>query len=163
MTSPTKPNPVIFIHGLWIHATAWQPWLDHFENNGYAVSAPGWPGERATVAQTRENPDAMNNVGIRQMIDHYAGAIDARIGVVKPLVVGHSFGGLIAQALLAEGRIAAAVAIDPAPIKGVKALPLAQLRSAFPVLGNPANRHRTVSLTAKQFRYAFPQSHPCTE
>lgn len=155
MTSPTKPNPVIFIHGLWIHATAWQPWLDHFENNGYAVSAPGWPGERPTVAQTRGNPDAMNNVGIRQMIDHYAEAIDARVGVVKPLVVGHSFGGLIAQALLAEGRIAAAVAIDPAPIKGVKALPLAQLRSAFPVLGNPANRHRTVSLTAKQFRYAF--------
>jgi pimeloyl-ACP methyl ester carboxylesterase len=154
MTSPTKPNPVIFIHGLWIHATAWQPWLDLFENNGYAVSAPGWPGERATVAQTRENPDGMNDVGIQQMIDHYAGVIDAQ-GGIKPLVVGHSFGGLIAQELLAEGLIAAAVAVDPAPIRGVKALPLAQLRSAFPVLGNPANRHRTVSLTAKQFHYAF--------
>ncbi len=154
MTSPARPNPVIFIHGLWIHATAWQPWLDHFENNGYAVSAPGWPGERETVAQTRENPDAMNDVGIQQMIDHYAAAIDAR-GGIKPVVVGHSFGGLIAQELLAEGLIAAAAAIDPAPIKGVKALPLAQLRSALPVLGNPANRHRTVSLTAKQFQYAF--------
>jgi pimeloyl-ACP methyl ester carboxylesterase len=154
MTSPTKSNPVIFIHGLWIHATAWQPWLDLFENNGYEVYAPGWPGERATVEQTRENPDGMNDVGIRQMIDHYAKMIGAR-GGIKPLVVGHSFGGLIAQELLAEGLTAAAVAIDPAPIRGVKALPLAQLRSAFPVLGNPANRHRTVSLTAKQFQYAF--------
>jgi pimeloyl-ACP methyl ester carboxylesterase len=154
MTSPTKPNPIIFIHGLWIHATAWQPWLDLFENNGYVVSAPGWPGERPTVAQTRENPDGMNDVGIQHMIDHYAEMIRAR-GGIKPLVVGHSFGGLIAQELLAEGLVAAAVAVDPAPIKGVKALPLAQLRSAFPVLGNPANRHRTVSLTAKQFHYAF--------
>lgn len=154
MTSPAKANPVIFIHGLWIHATAWQPWLDHFENNGYAVSAPGWPGEHATVAQTRANPDGMNDIGIQQMIDHYAGIINAR-GGTKPLVVGHSFGGLIAQELLAQDLVAAAVAIDPAPIKGVKALPLAQLRSAFPVLGNPANRRRTVSLTAKQFHYAF--------
>jgi pimeloyl-ACP methyl ester carboxylesterase len=154
MTSPAKSHPVIFIHGLWIHATAWQPWLELFENNGYAVSAPGWPGESATVAQTRENPDGMNDVGIQQMIDHYTHVIGA-LGGIKPVVVGHSFGGLIAQELLAEGLIAAAVAIDPAPIKGVKALPLAQLRSAFPVLGNPANRHRTVSLTAKQFHYAF--------
>src|SRR3954451_5827066 len=154
MTSPTKPNPVIFIHGLWIHSSAWQPWLDLFENYGYAVSAPGWPGERATVAQTRDDPDGMNDVGIQQMIDLYAGLINPRDGI-KPLVVGHSFGGLIAQELLAEGLVAAAVAIDPAPIKGVKALPVAQLRSAFPVLGNPANRHRTVSLSAKQFHYAF--------
>jgi pimeloyl-ACP methyl ester carboxylesterase len=154
MTSSLKPNPVIFIHGLWIHATAWQPWLDLFENNGYAASAPGWPGERATVAQTRENPHAMNDVGIQQLIDHYAAIINAP-GGIKPVVVGHSFGGLIAQKLLADGLIAAAVALDPAPMKGVKALPLAQLRSAFPVVGNPSNRHRTVALTAKQFRYAF--------
>lgn len=153
MTSPAKANPVIFIHGLWIHSTAWQPWIDLFESNGYAASAPGWPGEQDTVAKTREVPDGMNDVGIKEMLDHYAGLIGAL--AVKPIVVGHSFGGLIAQELLAEGLIAAAVGIDPAPIKGVKALPLAQLRSAFPVLGNPANRHRTVSLTAKQFRYAF--------
>src|SRR4051812_29642787 len=118
MTSLVKSHPVMFIHGLWIHATAWQPWLELFENDGYVVFAPGWPGERATVAQTRENPDGMNGVGIGQMVDHYAGVIDAG-GGSKPVVVGHSFGGLIAQKLLAEGLIAAAVAIDPAPIKGV--------------------------------------------
>jgi len=153
MTSTTKTNPVIFIHGLWIHSSAWAPWLELFQSCGYAVSAPGWPGDSPTVAETRSNPDAMNNVGIEQMVDHYADLIGDPER--KPLLIGHSFGGLIAEELLARGLAAAAVAIDPAAIKGVKALPLAQLRSALPVLGNPANRHRTVSLTAKQFRYAF--------
>jgi pimeloyl-ACP methyl ester carboxylesterase len=153
MTSPTKPNPVIFIHGLWIHSSAWQPWLELFESNGYTVSAPGWPGDAPTVAETRDHPDGMNDVGIEQMVNHYAEIIGT--ADTKPILVGHSFGGLIAQELLANGLAAAAAAIDPAAIKGVKALPLAQLRSAFPVLGNPANRHRTVSLTAKQFQYAF--------
>lgn len=150
----TKSNPVLFIHGLWIHASAWQPWLDLFAERGYAVDAPGWPGDADTVAATREGVEALNGVGIAQIVEHYAGLIDAA-GGPKPIVVGHSFGGLIAQELLAAGHVAAAVAIDPAPIKGVKSLPVAQLRSAFPVLGNPANRHRTVSLTPKQFRYAF--------
>jgi pimeloyl-ACP methyl ester carboxylesterase len=153
MTSPIKPNPVIFIHGLWIHSTAWEPWLELFESRGYAPSAPGWPGDAPTVAETREHADALNGIGIEQMVDHYTDLIGTP--ETKPILVGHSFGGLIAQELLANGLAAAAVAIDPAPIKGPKALPLAQLRSAFPVLGNPANKHRTVSLTAKQFHYAF--------
>jgi pimeloyl-ACP methyl ester carboxylesterase len=153
MTTPTKSHPVIFIHGLWIHSSAWQPWMDLFDSHGYAVSAPGWPGDDTTVAATRDNADALDNVGIAQIVEHYAKLIGSPD--VKPVLVGHSFGGLIAQELLADGLGAAAVAIDPAPIKGVKALPLAQLRSAFPVLGNPANKHRTVSLTAKQFHYGF--------
>ena len=153
MTSTAKTNPVIFIHGLWIHSTAWQPWIEYYESHGYSASAPGWPGDGATVAETRGNADALNDVGIAQIVDHYAQLIGTPD--VKPILVGHSFGGLIAQALLAKGRAAAAVAIDPAPIKGVKALPLAQLRSSFPVLRNPRNKHRTVALTAKQFQYAF--------
>lgn len=154
--SSTKPNPVVFIHGLWIHASAWQPWMELFAEQGYSVSAPGWPGDSDTVAATRDNAEALNDVGIAQIVDHYAELIGSGgRHEVKPLIVGHSFGGLIAQELLASGHAAAAVAIDPAPIKGVKALPLAQLRSAFPVLGNPANRHRAVSLNAKQFHYAF--------
>jgi pimeloyl-ACP methyl ester carboxylesterase len=153
MTSPTKTHPVIFIHGLWIHSSAWQPWLQLFESCGYTVSAPGWPGDSPTVAETRANPDALNDMGIAEMVEHYANDIGKH--EIKPIVVGHSFGGLIAQELLATGLAAAAVAIDPAPIKGVKALPFAQLKSAFPVLGNPANLHRTVSLTAQQFHYAF--------
>jgi pimeloyl-ACP methyl ester carboxylesterase len=153
MTSATKPNPVIFIHGLWIHSSAWAPWLELFTGHGYGVSAPGWPGDSPTVAATRENADALNDMGLVQMLDHYTELIGTP--EAKPVVIGHSFGGLIAEELLANGVVAAAVAIDPAPIKGVKALPYAQLKSAFPVLGNPASLHKTVSLTAKQFHYAF--------
>lgn len=155
MTAPTaKTNPVIFIHGLWIHSSAWQPWEELFAERGYVTSAPGWPGDGDSVTATRENPDALDNVGIAQIVEHYADLITAVDGE-KPVIVGHSFGGLIAQELLVTGHAAAAVAIDPAPIKGVKALPFSQLRSGFPVLGNPANRHRTVSLTDTQFKYSF--------
>ncbi|GAA4692397.1 alpha/beta hydrolase [Nocardioides conyzicola] len=153
MSQATKTNPVIFIHGLWIHSASWQPWQELFQSHGYATSAPGWPGDAETVAQTRAHPDAMNDIGIEQIVEHYADLIGTP--ETKPLLVGHSFGGLIAQELLAGGYAAAAVALEPAGIKGVKALPLAQLRSAFPVLGNPANRHRAVSLTTKEFKYAF--------
>jgi pimeloyl-ACP methyl ester carboxylesterase len=146
-------RPVVFIHGLWIHSASWAPWLDLFAQHGYAPDAPGWPGDAATVAETRAAADALDDVGIEQICHHYADYIDTLDS--KPIVIGHSFGGLIAQELLANDLAVAAVAIDPAPIKGVKALPFSQLRSGFPVLGNPANKKRTVSLTAKQFRYSF--------
>lgn len=155
MTAPSHKLPVIFIHGLWIHSEAWKPWLDLFASCGYPVSAPGWPGDSATVAETRKYADALNDVGIGQLADHYAGLAAPRGRGPRAIVIGHSFGGLIAQLLLDRGIAAAAVAIDPAPIKGVKVLPWAQLRSGFPILGHPRTLHRTVSLTAKQFHYAF--------
>ena len=158
--TPTAP-PVLFIHGLWIHSTAWQPWIDLFAERGFAGTAPGWPGDSDTVRSTRENADALNDVGIEAICHHYAGLIED--AGVLPIVVGHSFGGLIAQELLSHGFAVAAVAIDPAPIKGVKALPFSQLKSGFPVLANPANRKRTVSLTAKQFQYAFGNASPVEE
>lgn len=146
-------TPVVFIHGLWIHSAAWAPWIELFNAEGYTASAPGWPGDADTVAATRANPTALDDVGILQICHHYADYIETLD--TKPIVIGHSFGGLIAQELLANDLVTAAVAIDPAPIKGVKVLPFAQLRSGFPILGNPANKKRTVSLTAKQFRYSF--------
>lgn len=154
----TGSTPVLFVHGLWIHASAWQPWVEYFSAAGYDPSAPGWPGDLETVEATRADPSGLDDVGIEAICRHYAGIIEA--SGTRPIVVGHSFGGLIAQELLAHGFATAAVAIDPAPIKGVKILPFAQLRAGLPVLGNPANRKRTVALTAKQFRYAFGNAIP---
>lgn len=153
MSEQTHRNPVMFIHGLWIHSSAWRAWQDYFEERGYETSAPGWPGDGESVEATRENPDTLNDVGITAICRHYADLIEAM--PLRPVVVGHSFGGLIAQELLANGYATAAVAIDPAPVKGVKILPFSQLRSGLPVLGNPANKKRTVALTRDQFRYSF--------
>jgi pimeloyl-ACP methyl ester carboxylesterase len=128
-------RPVIFIHGLWLHSTSWAPWVEAFARSGYSPTAPGWPHEPETVSE------------------HYASLIDG--SSEPPVIIGHSFGGLIAEKLLGQGKAAAAVAIDPAQIKGVLPLPLAQLRAGLPALGNPANRSKAVSLTAKEFRFGF--------
>ncbi len=146
-------KPVVFIHGLWLHATSWQPWIELFASAGYRPIAPGWPHEAATVEEARKNPDAVANLSIDDVTEHYAGII---AGLDEPpILIGHSFGGLFAEKLLGQGIGAAAVAIDPAQIKGVLPLPLAQLRSGLPALGNPANLHRSVSLEQKEFRYGF--------
>lgn len=145
--------PVIFIHGLWLHASSWQPWAELFTERGYRALTPGWPGDADTVEATRANPDALAGHGIDDVVDHYAKIIGGL--ETKPIVIGHSFGGMIAQKLLGLDLAAAAVAVDAAQIKGVLPLPLSTLRSGFPVLSNPANASRAVSLTAEQFRYAF--------
>lgn len=151
MTAPA--TPVVFIHGLWLHATSWQPWVDLFRESGYDPVAPGWPGEPGTVEQARQHPELVADLGIDDIADHYAAII--RDLPAPPVLIGHSFGGLITEKLLGQGHGAAGVAIDPAQIKGVLPLPLAQLRAGLPALGNPANLHRSVELTESQFRFGF--------
>jgi non-heme chloroperoxidase len=145
--------PVVFIHGLWLHSTSWQPWADLFRQAGYDPVTPEWPGVPDTVAEARERPETQAGVGIDDVIEHHARLVAAL--PEPPVLVGHSFGGLVVQALLDRGLGRAGIAIDPAPIRGVLRLPPAQLRSTFPVLRNPANRKRTVSLSAGQFRRGF--------
>jgi pimeloyl-ACP methyl ester carboxylesterase len=146
-------TPVVFIHGLWLHATSWGPWLDLYREAGYEPIAPGWLGEPATVAEAREHPELVADKSIDDEVAYYTEIIQSLDA--KPIVIGHSFGGLLAEKLLGQDAAVAAVAIDPAQIKGVLPLPLAQLRAALPALGNPANLHKAVSLTAKQFRFGF--------
>jgi pimeloyl-ACP methyl ester carboxylesterase len=146
-------TPVVFIHGLWLHATSWTPWQDLFRDAGYEPLAPGWPGEPATVAEAREHPDLVADKGIDDITAHYAKIIESLD--VKPIIIGHSIGGLVAEKLLGQDLGIATVAIDPAQIKGVLPLPVAQIRAGLPALGNPANLHKAVSLTAKEFRYGF--------
>lgn len=149
----TATRPVLFIHGLWLHAASWAPWVELFRDAGYAPSAPGWPGDPDTVQDARDNPESIAGHGIDDVVARYATIIAAL--EAKPILIGHSFGGMIAQKLLGQDLAAGAVAIDAAQIKGVLPLPLSSLRTTFPVFKNPANRHRAVSLTAEQFRYAF--------
>jgi alpha-beta hydrolase superfamily lysophospholipase len=138
--------PVVFIHGLWLHATSWAPWQELFAESGYEAVAPGWPGDADTVHATREIPDSVANHGIDDVTEHYGKIIDGLDA--PPILIGHSFGGLIAEKLLGMNRGAAAIAIDAAQIKGVLQLPLSQLRGTLSIFANPSNKH-------KEFRYSF--------
>jgi pimeloyl-ACP methyl ester carboxylesterase len=153
--------PVVFVHGLWLLAGSWQQWRWLFESEGYAPIAPGWPGDPLTVDEGRAAPERFAGTSIAAVSDHYADVIERLTRT--PVVVGHSFGGLVAQQLAARGLAAATIAIDPAPHRGVLPLPVPALRSSFPVLRDPRNRSTAVMLTAAQFRYAFTNAVPDAE
>ena len=146
-------HPVVFVHGLWLLPSSWQRWAEAFEEAGYIALTPDWPDDPASVAEANANPAVMANKTVGQVADHFSNVI-AQLER-KPAVIGHSFGGLLAQILAGRGLSAVTVAIDPAPFRGVLPLPFSALKAAWPVLGNPANRSRAVPLTYEQFRYAF--------
>lgn len=145
--------PVVFIHGLWLLASSWDPWAQRAQEAGYTAVAVDWPDDPDTVEQARARPEVFAGKTVGQVADHVSEVI-GRLGV-KPAVVGHSFGGLLAQIAAGRGLSAVTVAIDPAPFRGVLPLPISALRSAMPVLSNPANRKRAVTLTFEQFRYGW--------
>jgi len=152
-SNATGLQPIVFVHGLWLLPSSWDRWAAFFEEAGFTALTPGWPDDPSTVDEANANPDVFANKTIGQVADHVAQII--RGLQRKPAIIGHSFGGLLAQILAGRGLSQATVAIDPAPFRGVLPLPLSALRSSFPVLGNPANRHRAVPLTYEQFRFAF--------
>ncbi len=149
----TGLQPVVFIHGLWLLPSSWDRWAKLFEEAGYIPLTPGWPDDPDTVEEANAHPEVFAKKTVGQVADHF----DEIIGGLtrKPAVIGHSFGGLLAQIVAGRGLAAATVAISPAPFRGVLPLPFSALKSASPVLGNPANRNRAIPLTYDQFRYAF--------
>src|SRR3954470_12896884 len=149
----TGLQPVVFIHGLWLLPSSWDRWVTLFEEAGFTALTPGWPDDPDTVEEANEHPEVFAKKTVGQVADHFDEIISKLDQ--KPVVIGHSFGGLLAQILAGRGLSAASVAIDPAPFQGVLPLPFSTLKSAFPVLGNPANRSRAVPLSYEQFRYAF--------
>ena len=149
----TGLQPVVFIHGLWLLPSSWDRWATVFEEAGFTALTPGWPDDPETVEEANAHPEVFAGKSIGDVADHYA-AVIGRLSE-KPAVIGHSFGGLLAQMVAGRGLAAVTVAISPAPFRGVLPLPISALRSSAPVLTNPANRHRAVPLTYDQFRYAF--------
>jgi pimeloyl-ACP methyl ester carboxylesterase len=149
----TGRAPVVFIHGLWLLPSSWDRWAEVFEEAGYTALTPGWPDDPETVEEANAHPEVFAGKTVGQV----AGAYDALIRRLdqKPAVIGHSFGGLLAQIIAGRGLASACVAIDSAPFRGVLPLPISALRSAAPVLHNPANRHRAIPLTYEQFRFGF--------
>jgi pimeloyl-ACP methyl ester carboxylesterase len=146
-------TPVVFIHGLWLLPTSWDRWTGVFEEAGYTTLTPGWPDDPATVEEAKAHPEVFAHKTVKQVADHFADLIGKL--TKKPAVIGHSFGGLVTQIIAGRGLAAVSVAVDPAPFRGVLPLPISSLKSASPVLGNPANRNRAVPLTYEQFRFAF--------
>jgi non-heme chloroperoxidase len=149
----TGLQPVVFIHGLWLLPSSWDRWAAVFEEAGFTALTPGWPDDPETVAEANAHPEVFAGKTVGQVADHY----DAIIRGLdrKPAVVGHSFGGLLAQIIAGRGLAKVSVAIDPAPFRGVLPLPLSTLKAGRPVLGNPGNRNRAVPLTYDQFRFSF--------
>ena len=146
-------TPVVFVHGLWLLPSSWQRWSDLFGKAGYQPVMPGWPDDPSTVEAARDGRTRSPDTGVGDIADHFERVI--RMLDSKPAVIGHSFGGLLAEILAGRGLATACVAISPAPFRGVLPLPISALRSSIAVLKNPANRHRAVPLTYDQFRYAF--------
>jgi len=149
----TGRKPVVFIHGLWLLPGSWQHWAALFEEAGFTSLTPRWPDDPDSVASAKAHPEVFAHQTVGRVADHFAEIVSALHR--KPAIIGHSFGGLLVQILAGRGLASSSVAIDPAPFRGVLPLPFSALKSAWPVLGNPANRNRAVPLTYEQFRYAF--------
>ncbi len=144
---------VVFIHGLWLLPSSWDRWGELFEAAGYAAVTPSWPDDPETIEEARAHPEVFAGKRLAQIADHVAEVIGAL--TKKPVVMGHSTGGLLAQMIADRGLSAATVAIDPGPFRGVLPLPISALRSAAPVLTNPLNRSRAVTLTLDQFKFGW--------
>jgi len=146
-------RPIVLIHGLWMTPRSWENWINHYESRGHRVLAPAYPGFEVEVEALREDPSPIETVTVPETVDHLEGIIGELDQ--PPIIMGHSFGGVLTQILLDHGYGAAGVAIDSVPAEGIKVTPPSQIRASFPVLKNPANRHRAVPFTHKQFHYAF--------
>jgi pimeloyl-ACP methyl ester carboxylesterase len=150
--SSSKPT-IVLVHGLWLTPRSWEGWIDRFQKAGYNVLAPSWPGLEGEVEAVRKNPSALKGLKLKTVVDHYDRII--RKLDSPPIIIGHSFGGLITQMLIDRGLGSAGILVDSAQTAGVPVLPFVTIRATLPILGNPFSYNRTTSLSPKQFNYAF--------
>jgi pimeloyl-ACP methyl ester carboxylesterase len=146
-------TPIVFVHGLWVLPSSWANWASFFKRAGYPPLTPDWPDDPATVEEARANPKVFAKKTLKQVADHTTEIINGLD--TKPVLVGHSTGGLLAQMLAGRGLAAATVAIDAGVFRGVLPLPPSVLKSSGPFLVNPLTRGRAITLTFKQFKYGW--------
>jgi pimeloyl-ACP methyl ester carboxylesterase len=151
--STAAPDTIVLVHGFWVTPRSWEEWITHYESRGYRVLAPGYPGFEVEVESLVADPSPIEALTVPAIIEH----LESVVGAIEtpPIIIGHSAGGAFTQILLDHGFGAAGVALNSAPTEGVRVAPLSQLKSTFPVLKNPANRHRAIGLSEDEWRYAF--------
>ncbi|HEY9313128.1 alpha/beta hydrolase [Williamsia sp.] len=152
-SSAATPDTIVLIHGLWMTPRSWEGWVTHYQSQGYTVLTPGYPGFEIEVEALRENPEIIADLTVPDTVDHLAAVIESV--ATPPILIGHSFGGTLTQLLVARGLGAAAVVVDSAPTEGVRVNPPSQIKSLFPILKNPGNRHKAVGFSPEEFHYAF--------
>ena len=154
----STPDTIVLIHGFWVTPRSWEHWIERYEAKGLRVIAPAYPGFEVEVEALNADPTPIEHLKVPAIIEH----LEAVVGELEqpPITIGHSAGGVFTQILLDHGFGAAGVAINSAPTEGVKRVPLSQVRASFPVLKNPANRHKAVGLTFEQWNYTFTNGLP---
>jgi pimeloyl-ACP methyl ester carboxylesterase len=148
----------VLIYGFWVTPRSWEKWVERYESRGYRVLAPAYPGLEVEVEALNEDPSPIEALTVPAIVEHYKGIIEQLDS--PPILMGHAFGGVLVQILLDHGYGAAGVVIDSVPAEGIKVIPVSQIRATFPVLKNPANRHKAVGFTKEQFHYAFTNTLP---
>lgn len=157
--STSAKAPIVLIHGLWMTPTSWDTWAERFRAQGHEVIVPGWPGiDDRAVADIRRDPSALEGIGLKQITDHYERIIRAL--PVKPIIMGHSFGGVITQMLADRGLGVAYVGVAPGQTAGVTALPLSTLWTGTPILSNPFGRNGAKPLSKRHFHFTFGNDLP---
>jgi alpha-beta hydrolase superfamily lysophospholipase len=149
----TNHTPLMLIHGAWLSSNSWENFAEYFGNRGFAVSAPEWPRKQGDLDELVADADEIAGLGLTEIVDHYEAQIRAQ--PEPPVLVGHSFGGLIVELLLDRGLGRAGVAMSPAPPKGILVLPFSSLKAAAPALAHPSKWHGVVPLTLEEFTYGF--------
>jgi pimeloyl-ACP methyl ester carboxylesterase len=145
--------PLMLIHGAWLSARSWENFTDYFDKRGFAVSTPEWPRKEGDVEELRAEGDQLEGLGLAEVVDHHEELI--RAFDEPPVLIGHSYGGLIVELLLDRALGRAGVAISPAPPKGILVLPFSTLKAGAPALAHPSKWHGVVTLTLEEFTYGF--------
>ena len=141
------------IHGAWLTSRSWEHFASYFEEHGYEVSAPEWPRKQGDVEEIRGESAEVAGLGLDEIVDHYAELVAPMDP--QPILIGHSFGGLVVEILLDRGLGRAAVAMSPAPPRGILALPFSTLEASAPALSHPSTRKGVVDLSLEEFTFAF--------